>query len=552
MLKIHGMSWLASRETMIRGKSLALAACVLLGACDTMVHVDATAVVPARYSSVLITVEQIWFNESAVAVPADTTWQKFELDNAITVDLVDLTGGALARIASDLKVPVGTYRQIRVLLASRDEDLHDSADDAGATYNNEVTWFNEDGDEETLPLEVLSVDQGVGIEIELEVEETLTEGAVVQLLFDGFSDLTEFRYSNQAGFLLNPALKAFKLDEVGTIRGAINLSLLDLAGRGQTGIEVTAQRLDATLGRRVVVGSGSVSRNGSFVLYPLPLEEDENTTEYDLVIHGPGIQSIVLREVPVTEAPPDSTASLALPNLSPEPASSFEVDVSAAERVLPRGAHIGFYQSLPGEVEPYLVESAAVDPLSGLFAESLALSRASRISYATYNSSFTLRSGTPEQGASRYAVGAYSRHYGGGPLAQTLLRPSSQPSETAIFGVPTIGIPASAVAGTISATINIERPGRYDRGVLLVAHEGAIVTSLSLDDVLQQSPTSVLVEVPQIPAGAAAAALDRGLYYLEVWTWDSDDPADTFTRHPAADATDLRTAATAMATVTIR
>src|SRR5262249_4689156 len=98
----------------------ALAACVLLAACEPVVNVDATADVSARYSTVLVTVKEIWFNESATAVPADTSWQKFPLKKTITIDLVELTGGTMASIAEELKVPVGTYRQIRVILASRD------------------------------------------------------------------------------------------------------------------------------------------------------------------------------------------------------------------------------------------------------------------------------------------------------------------------------------------------------------------------------------------------------------------------------------------------
>jgi hypothetical protein len=552
MVKIHGMSWLVSRGAATGRTVLALAAVLMLCACDTMVHVDATAVVPTRYSRVLITVEEIWFNESALAIPADTTWQKFELGDEISLDLVDLTGGAIARIASDLKVPVGTYRQIRVLLASRDEDLHDSAVEAGARYNNEVTWINEDGDEETLPLEVLSVDQGIGVVIELEVEETLTEGAVVQLLFDAANDLTPFRYSDQTGFLLNPALTSFEPEEVGTIRGRLDLSRVDFPSTGESGIEVTAQRLDETLNRRVIVGRASVSRNGSFVLYPLPLDEEEDTTEYDLVIHGPRIESIVLRDVPVVVAPPDSSTQLALGNITPEPTTSFEADVRPAEPVLQRGGRIGFYQTLPGDDVPYLIAVNSVDPVSGRLAQPLALSRASSISYATYSNNFTLRSGTPEEGAARYAVAALSSLYEDGALSETLLRPASQASDTALFSVPAVGIPAGAVAGTISTNLTVDRPGRYDRGVLLIAREGAVVTTVPLDEILLQSPANAFVDVGQIPAGTSAASFDPGLYYIEAWTWDSDDPEDTFTRHPGAEAIDLRTAATALGTLAIR
>jgi hypothetical protein len=238
--------------------------------------------------------------------------------------------------------------------------------------------------------------------------------------------------------------------------------------------------------------------------------------------------------------------------LAPQPADSFEANIRTDLPVVPRGARIGFYQTLPGDDEPYLIAVAAVDPLSGRFAQPVALTRSATISYATYGTSFALSSGTPEEGAARYAVAALSLHYGDGTLADTTLRPASRAADTAAFSVPAIGMPADSVPGTITATITIENPGQYDRGMLLVTHEGAVVTVTSLDAVLQQSPPSAFVDVTQVPAGSISATLDRGLYHLEAWTWDSDDPEDTFTRHPVVDAVDLRAVETATGTVAIR
>jgi hypothetical protein len=48
-----------------------------------------------------------------------------------------------------------------------------------------------------------------------------------------------------------------------------------------------------------------------------------------------------------------------------------------------------------------------------------------------------------------------------------------------------------------------------------------------------------------------SAALERAVYYLEAWTWDSDDPKDTFTRHAGTGGVDLRAIATASGTETI-
>jgi hypothetical protein len=192
-----------------------------------------------------------------------------------------------------------------------------------------------------------------------------------------------------------------------------------------------------------------------------------------------------------------------------------------------------------------------VDPVSGRFAKAVKLSRATRISYGTYGVDVLPRNGTPKEGASRYGVAALSPQYGNGALAGTTLRPAASTSDTATFSVPAIELPTASVAGTVQATITVQNPGRYDRGLLLVTREGALLATLSLDGLLAAPPPSSFVDVTQIPAGTGSVTFDRGLYYLEAWTWDSDDPEDTFTRHAGDDAVDLRTTATAMGTVAI-
>ncbi len=106
---------------------LLLIFCSALTACDSSVDVDATANVPAQYSSVLVTVKEVWFNESATAVPEDTTWQKFPLAEPVTLNLAADLSGTLSDVASQLKVSTGEYRQVRLYLADRSEALTSSA-----------------------------------------------------------------------------------------------------------------------------------------------------------------------------------------------------------------------------------------------------------------------------------------------------------------------------------------------------------------------------------------------------------------------------------------
>src|SRR4051812_16683712 len=110
---------------------LLLGSTFALTACDTSVNVAATANVGARYSNVRITVKELWVNESATASVDDTTWQKFPLSAPVTLDLVALTSGTLNEFATQLKVPAGSYHQVRLFLVDRTETLASAAQAAG-------------------------------------------------------------------------------------------------------------------------------------------------------------------------------------------------------------------------------------------------------------------------------------------------------------------------------------------------------------------------------------------------------------------------------------
>ncbi len=132
-------------------------------------NVDLAANASAQYSSVLVTVKEVWFNENATASPDDASWVKFPLSEPETLQLVGVDDAAMSELASRLKVAPGTYAQIRLLLVDRTETLTASAAQAGATYNDQVTYVDASGVETTLPLELPAAAQGVGIATDLVV-----------------------------------------------------------------------------------------------------------------------------------------------------------------------------------------------------------------------------------------------------------------------------------------------------------------------------------------------------------------------------------------------
>jgi len=589
---------------------LVLAACLALAACDTAVNVDATSNVTANYSSVLVTVKEVWVNESATAAPEDTTWQKFPLDEPETLDLVDATSGTLKQLATELALPAGTYHQMRLILADRTESLTESADSASATYNDQVTYLDADGNSVTLPLELANPAQGIGIEMELKVpaateailaalssssatsttststsltdtstdtstdsststdtststaratatalSDTNTVTATADIVFDAARDLTEFTFSDQRGFLLNPTLKAYDPKSVGTIQGALDVSLLTFAsdGTGRPDVQVTAEGLNDDGTRRVIIGSAPVQSDGNFVLYPLPLATDKSTTTttYDLVIHGPNIRTIIIRSVPVTKGAPANATDIALGTLTLDAADSYAVNLAADSTVTQRGSRVAFYQSLPDDAVPYLIELRTVDPISGQFASDQFVSGSSTLLYGTYATSFSFAVAAPQEGASRYAVAAIDPLYGNGSYSETLLAPPSVTTGTAPFTVPAIELPSEAAAGTISATISVGTAGKYDKGTLVITHNGAVVATSSLDDALASGAAAPVVTVTNIPASNAASSFDQGLYYAEAWVWNSSDAAETFVRQAGAGVIDLRSTLTGTASVTL-
>ncbi|HET8698463.1 MAG TPA: DUF4382 domain-containing protein, partial [Gammaproteobacteria bacterium] len=508
-----------------------IVACGGLAGCDSRVSVDATANPGAQFTSVLVTVREIWVSDSATAAPDDPSWLKLALPAPRTLELVGADGAAASELARAVKVQAGTYRQMRLLLVDRTEPLTESAAAAGALFNDQVTLIDAAGVETTLPLEIPNAAEGVGIETELvvpiprdkvlaeiaaasgtggrsslvpvpgtsvpsvnvpgvtvpgvtvpgttvpgstvpgtvptvpgttvpgttvpgtvptvpgatvpgtvptvpgmtvpgttipgatvpgttvpgpgvpgatvpgtipgttipgvtvpgvtvpgvtvpslPVPGTTTPGATTPpstppasagagentatltstLFFDATRDLAAFRFGDGLGFLLNPSLVAADVDDVGTIRSQLDVSAIaPNAGTNRPGVEVTAERVDEALNRRVEVVSAAVRPDGTFTLYPLPLDHDADTTAYDLVIHGPAVTTVVIRGVPVSDGGPGTAAGVDLGAIALLPSTSYRVNVDGAA---PPGARVQFYQTLADDPVPVLIEQRPVDP----------------------------------------------------------------------------------------------------------------------------------------------------------------------------------------------
>lgn len=554
---------------------LLLAAAALAG-CAPKTNVSATGNVPAAYSQVFLSVKEIWFHTSATATPEDASWIKYPLKTPVTLDLATSVNGTLSAITTGLAVPIGTYAQVRLIPVDSGATLLSSASALGAAYNAEVDYTDSSGTVHQVPLELQNPDQGIGIQTSISVKSTGTDifassssstsdssssssssssstsststSSTTNSTFslainvDGAKDLVPFTYSSVNAMLLNPHTTAYDASEVGAIQGTLNIA--DLTGisspstTSYVNIQVTAESLSSDSTRHVAVNSAPVRSDGTFTLYPLSTSSS-SPTSYDLVIHGPGIATVIVKGVTVNVGDPSSTTPVSIGSITPRASgSSFTVNLTTTTPVQ-AGALVGFYQTVPGTTEvPYLIEQQAIDPFSRAFATDRAMSAAS-LDYGTFTSGSTvsLTTANPTEGAGTYRVAATAPLFADGVLTTTVTGNSSAVTTVA---VPTLSVASGAIANATTVNITPTTPNKYDRGDLIISHDGAIVATAALDSILTQSGTSTLA-LSGIPGGGSGFGIfNSALYYVSVRVWRSTDPSNTLVREVYPTALDLR------------
>ena len=549
-----------------------LLCCGWLAGCQSRTNVSATGNTPAQFTHVYLTVNQVWFNASATAGPTDTTWTKFTLTTPTSVDLVSLNNGTLSQFASALKLTAGTYGQVMLVLADSTDALTTSAQSLGAVTNDEVDYVDAADVAHTAPLAVLNAAQGISITTSLTIAaastslgsnagstttSTDTTGTTdttdttsstssaptstvsapgitttsVIIDFDATRDLVPISLSGQPAYVLNPHPQAYDAKYSGTIQGAVDLSSMSvLTSADLPDVQVAAEGLSADGSRHVIVKTTRVGSDGSFILYPLSTASGAPTS-YDLVIHGPTIQTLILKSVPVTNAAPNGAAAL-LGTVELTAATPFLVNLNASSPAAPSSSLVGFYQTLPLSSEvPYLVETRALDPTSGVFAADQAVSGGS-LQYGTYvaGSTIGLTTANPTQGAATYAIGALNPAYGTATLGTTVSAPSAS-TTTALFTLSAPPLPATAAAAGITGTVSVTSSQSFNHAQLFLTRGGALVTATSLDSFLGSSQGTLTLNAVA-PGGSSSASFAPGVYEAEVWAWNSANPTGTLTRVP--------------------
>ncbi len=151
-----------------------LAASVALVGCAPKTDVSTTGNVPAQYSHVYMSVQELWFNTDATAAPADTTWIKFPLNTPVTFDLSASLDGKVNSLTTGLALPIGTYEQIRLSPVDSGSPLLSSARSLGAVYNSEVDYVDSNKTSHQVPLELQNPELGIGIHTSIAIKGTAT------------------------------------------------------------------------------------------------------------------------------------------------------------------------------------------------------------------------------------------------------------------------------------------------------------------------------------------------------------------------------------------
>jgi hypothetical protein len=356
------------------------------------------------------------------------------------------------------------------------------------------------------------------------------------------------------GAILSANPTATDLSTTGGITGTLTLTSLTNINSvsDRVAIQASAESLSADGTHHVIVASAPVQTDGTFTIYPLQ-SNSSTPTVYDVVIHGPNITTIIIKNVSVTTTTPSltgaasttgsvatttATGAVSIGTFIPTAANAFVANITpTATASLPPGAAVTFYQTLPASNEvPYAIDEVGIDPLNLNLqtAEQLSTGNIQSGTFASSQSTITVTSSTPTEtttakGAAAYRVGATAPLYADGALsfstmavsntASLVPAPSTTTTTTAptpvAVAVPGLGPANSSAAGSIAAAITVPA-GSYTGGELIVSHDGAIVGVAPIASSTLLNGTGSAT-VNGLPSG------DVGNYYLSAILWTSSN-----------------------------
>jgi hypothetical protein len=256
-------------------------------------------------------------------VQGDTSWKVVTLGMPVTIDLAAASGFIVGSQDAGVSIPVGTYNQIRLILADHDPaELEDSARAKGLAYNAQVEYDNG----AIVPIELPSLLTGFRLDRGVQITSSSGSTAVVGGLaahidldrnlvrFDsGYEDASA---SVDAVTLRMRSYSTRSGSDVGAIFGQIDPTMLcgspvvppSTACASDVSVSLYQRSLDGLFARMTnlytvkidpsVLTETGIEGYGIFFMSPLVLETEDDQT-YDLIIRGRGMRTMVIQDVPL-------------------------------------------------------------------------------------------------------------------------------------------------------------------------------------------------------------------------------------------------------------
>lgn len=498
-------------------------------------------------------VTHAWVTLTGVALNADATkpydatdasWTVLTPAAPVTLDLAAGPGaqGVLTDLLTDVDLATGTYGQIRLLVADPDAALTAGAAAQSLHWNDQVDYLDTFGVARSVPLEFASVAQGLVIPQSLVI--ALGSTAVVSLEWDPAATLV--RRESPDGldrFTVRPTLHAYDRARTGAVMGIVDSS--DLCGDSTAPDCIADVRVEADY---IPTGSSSPVRarstslvfssdhQAAYFLYPLP-----DVAAVDLVIRGTGMDTMVVRQVPVAPTGglvtvPTQVGSASAPLLPVKDAATHTLTTTAA--TTPPASRSVFQQSPGATLGSVEVGGANTDPATGQWVRPLVLP-AGPLQVATYaTDGFAFAPTVPVQGAGGYAAAM------GGPTTYLPDFATSVAPSDATWTAPVLAPVDTLTMGHLSVHVS---GSKYLRGEMILGNDRGVVGVYSLQGLLLFGGT---VEADLLTGADALDPLSTQ-YTISFRLWQSSDMAGTLTHFEVPGVVDMRNTTSTTLSVTL-
>lgn len=518
---------------------------------------------PTGYSRLWVTVEGIALHAEADRPwsATDGSWRVFRFSAPRTIDLTESTNGVITSLLSAQTLPSGTYGQMRLLVLRHDEPLAASATTLGLAHNAQAE-YSDNGTLRKVPIEMTETALGLRIAGPIEVSSTASTDLTVQWSVE--ESLVRFAADDGVPRVtLRPSLRIYDLAKTGAIIGLIDKTLF-CTGSATTGcvydVVATAQRPSADGRFMVSVRSTPVvigTDYAAFALYPLPQLPAGET--FEVVIRGRNMRTIVVRDVPaeaddlLAASPTQLGVDFTNPSnpvpapIQPVLSTAGDARVTLNTATVPPSAQLRFGQTIAGMSVPLEVAVVNTDPFTGQITPAAVLPTGP-LRVASFNATGALAfsDATPQEGPDGFSVQTTGTRY-------------DDPSLVGVHAIPggtTISITAPVTMreltiGVSPLTVNVSglSSAKYDAAQLVISDVAGIVATVDIASLIG-SGASVQTNV-QLPSGVEAASLGgTAIYQVSVRAWKRATPTEVQWAR-AGSLVDLRSAATATATVTV-